>query len=153
MRSESSVITVGVEDSSSEDVCNNLAVDSDDSNSSLTAVESENDLVVIDSLESSSDGSCNEADELDMSFTETDDTDHCLGDVTCEPVNVSTTTADGPLASVTNSTDTKLAATASIDDDDHRHFIDSDAPYSDLKQRETHISESMLMSHVAMDIN
>jgi len=152
---ESSVNSASEEDCSSHDLCNSSAVDSDNSNTSSTAAESENDSErsTADLLESSSVGSGNEADELDVSFAETDSSDTCSGDVTCEPARVSTTTADGPPAVVTNSTDIKLAAAADIDNDDHRHFIGSDRPYGDLKQRDTYLSESMLVSHVAMDIN
>ena len=153
--SESSVDIERAEDCSSLDICNSSAVDSDNSNTSLAAAESENgsERSTADLLESSSDSSGNEVDELDMSFTETDNANTCLGDVTREPVHVSTTTADGPPVNVTNSTDIKLAAAADIDDDDHRHFIDSDRQYGDLKQHNAHISETVLVSHIPMDIN
>jgi len=134
-------------------------MDNDNSNTSSAAVESENypRRSTADLLESSSDSSDNEAEELDVSFTERNSTKTCLG-VTCEPIHVSTTTADRPLSNATNLTNMKLAATRDIDnddddDDDHRHFIGSDRPFGDFKQHDAHISESVLVSHVAMDIN
>jgi len=151
--SESSVDSASMEDCSSEDVCNSSAVDDDSNNTSLAAPESESDSErsAADLLESSSDSSGNEADELDVSFAERDNANICVDDVTCDRVHVSTTTADGPSASAINSADTKLAATADIDNDDHRHFIGSDGPYGDLKQHDAVMSESLLVSRVAVD--
>jgi len=137
-----------------DDADDKLAADSDTCNSDSLAAESENgsELSTADLLESSSESNDNEADELDMSFTETDNANTCLDDVTDETVRVSTTTADGALTNDINAVDIKLAATASADVNDHRHFIGSDRTCSDLKH-DAHMSDSILVSHVVMDIN
>jgi len=157
VKSDSSESSVGVsteEDCSSADVYNGSAVGNDNSDASSAAAESENYLERSTADLSSSDSSSNEVDELDMSFAESDSAKTCLRDVTCEPVDVvSTTTLDGPPANAIDLTNMKLAVAADIDDDDHRHFLGSDQPYSDLKQHDAHISEPMLVSRVAMDIN
>jgi len=141
----------------SQDVDVILAADSDSCNTTdlFTAEspgdESANESLAVDGLESLSENSVdNEATELDMSFTETDNANTCLDDVTSLRVTTTTTT-NGPPTSAVNNIDIKLSATADdVDvDDDHRHFHGSDRPCSDLK----HDAQSILMSHVAMDIN
>jgi len=158
---ELSTVSVSVEDCCSREVDDISRADSDGSNTNSLTAELESDIEspTADLSESSSESSDNKADELDMSFTETDNANTCLDDVTCEKddvtgetVQVSTTVADGPPTNAVNAIDIKLAATADVDTDDHRHFIGSDRSCSDLKH-DSHMSESMLVSQVAMDIN
>lgn len=140
----------------SQDVDDILAADSDSCNTtdSFTTEspgnESAGESSTVDVSESLSESNDNEAAELDMSFTETDNANTCLDDVTAP--RVTTTTADGPTTSAINTIDIKLAAAADNiegDNDDHRHFVGSDRPCSDIK----HDTQSIMVSHVAMDIN
>ena len=150
--SELSAVSAEVDDCSSRDVDDISAPDGDTCNTDSLPVELENDSQssTADLLESSSESNDNEVDELDMSFTETDNANTCVDDVThVDTVRVAMAAADGPPA---NTIDVKLAATANDDVDDHRHFISSDHPCSDLKH-DAHMSDSILLSHVAMDIN
>lgn len=138
-------MSVRAENCSSQEADDNSTADSDSSNTNSLAAELENDIEssTADLSESSSESSDNKADELDMSFTETDNANTCLDDVTHNTVRVS---------NAIDAIDIKLAATADNDADDHRHFVSSDVSCSDLKH-DAHVSESILVSHVAMDIN
>ena len=127
------------------------AYDRDSSNTNSLAAESENDLESSTADLESSESNDSRAEELDMSFTENDNANTCLDDVTDETVRVGMTTADrGPPASAINTVDIKLAATADVDTNDHRCFVGSDRSCGEL---DTHRPESMLVSRVAMDIN
>lgn len=152
--SELSAVSAKVDGCSSQDVDDISPADSDTCNADSLAAESENDSEssTADVLESLSESNDSDADELDMSFTESDNANTCLDDVTHDTARVTTTTADGPSTNAINTIDIKLAATADVDADDHRHFISSDRPCSDLKH-DAHMSESLLASRVAMDIN
>jgi len=151
---ELNAVRASAEVGSSQEVDDNSAVNSDCNTSSL-ASDSENDseLMAADLLESSSESNDNEATELEMSLTETDSADTCSDDVPCDTLQTSTVMAGGPHASAVTSVDIKLAATVDIDNEDHhRHFVDSDRPFGDLKH-DAHVSESILVSQLAMDIN
>jgi len=152
--SELSAVSAEVDDCPSQNTGDTSTLDSDTCNTDSLAAELENDSEssTADLLESSSESNDNEADELDMSFTETDNANTCIDDVMHDTVRVTAAAADGPPANTVNTIDVKLAATADVDDDDHRHFISSDRPCSDLKH-DAHMSDSILLSHVAMDIN
>jgi len=137
--------------SASEEVDNSSSrevVDSDNSNTSSLAAESENgsELSTEELLESLSDSNDNEADELDMTFVETDSANSCSEDAAYETAPVSTTTADGPSDIAVNSVETKMTA-----DSDHLLLCGSDHPCGDRKH-DARVSESILVSHVTMDI-
>ena len=132
----------------SQEVDDTSEADSDNSSTNSLTAELENDLEssTVNLLESSNEGSDGETKELDMSLTETDSVDTCVDNVTGESVPVSSTADDA-----VNATDINSVAT-SVTADDNRFFIGSDRSCSDLKH-DAHMSESMLISHVAMDIN
>jgi len=146
--SESSTGSVRTEDCLSQEADDNSALDSESSNTNSVAVELENEASTADVLESSSESNDSKTDELDMSFTETDNANTCLDDVTHKTDRVNMTTADGPPDNAAVDT----IDTDDVDVDDHRHFVSSDRSCSDLRH-DTRMSESMLVSHVAMDIN
>lgn len=148
--SESSTGSVQTEDCFSQEADDNSTVDSESSNTNSLAAELENELEpsAADMLESSPESNDSKTDELDMSFTETDNANTCLDDVTHKTDRVNMTTADGP----PDNDPVQTIDTADVDVDDRRQFVSSDRSCSDL-WHDTRMSESMLVSHVAMDIN
>jgi len=147
--SESSADGVMKKDSLQE-VDDTLATDSGSSNTDSLTAELENDLTssTVDlSSESSSESNDSKTGELDMSFTVTDNANTCLDDVTNETDQV---TADGPSANAIDTVSIELAN--SVSDEDHRHLVVSDLSCGNLTH-DPPLPQSVLVSHVAMDIN